>query len=88
MRSSRFTKLLILIPSKELSLEWKVPLPEEVKKIWEEMFQIIKSVEHITFRRFIKPEAAIVGSAILVICNDASTLAICATAHIRWELDY
>ena len=52
------------------------------------MLQIIKSVEHITFRRCIKPEAAVVGSLIRVMCNDASTLAMCATAHVRLKLDH
>ena len=57
-------------------------------KRWVEMLQIIKIVEHITFRFCIKPEAAVVGSPILVMCNDASTLAMCATAHVRWKLDH
>ena len=57
--------------SKELSLGWDDPLLKEVKKRWVDMLQIIKSVEDITFCRCIKPEAAVVGSSILVMCNDA-----------------
>ena len=73
--------------SKELNLSWDDPLPDVLKKKWVEMLQVIKSVEHITFARCIKPEAPTVGLPELIMCNDGSTEAMCATAHIRWQLN-
>ena len=73
--------------SKELNLGWDDPLPEEVKQRWVEILQTVKSVEHVTFQRCIKPDVAVVGKPILIMCNDGSTQAMCATAHVRWELE-
>ena len=72
--------------SKELNLSWDDPLPEDIKKKWVQMLQVIKSVERITFPRCIKPAAPTVGLPELIMCNDASTEAMCATAHVRWQL--
>ena len=72
--------------SKELNLTWDDPVPEEIKKRWIQILQVVKSVEHVRFRRCIKPDGPVVGKPELIVCNDASTEAMCATAHVRWEL--
>ena len=73
--------------SKELNLAWDDPLPDAIRKRWITILQIAKSVEHIRFRRCVKPDAPVVGKPTLIVCNDASTEAMCATAHIRWQLE-
>ena len=72
--------------SKELNLLWDDPIPEELKKKWIQVLQLMKSVEHIKFRRCIKPDAPVIGNPILIVCNDASAEAMCTTAHVRWTL--
>ena len=73
--------------SKELNLGWDDPLPDVIRKRWITILQIAKSVEHIPFWRNVKPDAPVVGKPTLIVCNDASTEAMCATAHIRWQLE-
>ena len=72
---------------KELNLSWDDPIPEELKKKWVKLLQMVKRVEEVTFRRCIKPDQPVVGKPILILSNDASTEAMCATAHVRWELE-
>ena len=48
--------------------------------------QLLKGVENVRFRRCIKPSDGIVGNPILIICNDGSDEAMCATAHVRWTM--
>ena len=73
--------------SKELNLGWDDPLPAAIRKRWITILQIAKSVEHIRFRRCVKPDAPVVGKPTLIVSNDASTEAMWATAHIRWQLE-
>ena len=70
---------------KEANLGWDDTLPRDVKLRWVKILQLLKSAEKIRFRRCVKPAAA-VGQPILIVCNDGSEEAMCATAHIRWEL--
>ena len=72
---------------KNLNLTWDDPVLEEIKEIWIQIFQKVKSVEKIKFRRCVKPDAPSVGKLYLIVCNDASKEAMCATAHVRWEFE-
>ena len=44
----------------------------------------MKEAEKVTFRRCVKPKNS-KGDPQLIICSDGSELAMCATAHVRWE---
>ena len=57
--------------SKELNLSWDDPIPEELKKKWIKMLQVVKTVEQVRFRRCIKPDDPVVGKPILILCKDA-----------------
>ena len=46
----------------------------------------MKSAESVRFKRCVKPDQAI-GKPILIMCNDGSDLAMCATAHLRWSMN-
>ena len=73
--------------SKELNLGWDDPVSDDAKRRWVEILQAVKMAEHVTFRRCVKPDGPVVGKPVLVMCNDGSSQAMCATAHIRWELE-
>ena len=73
--------------SKQLKLGWDDPVPSEVKKKWIQILQTVKSVEQVRFRRCLIPDATVVGKPDLIVCNDGSTEAMCATAHVRWKLE-
>ena len=66
--------------------DWDDELPEDIKKEWVRTFQRVKEAEKVEFKRCIKPPNS-QGNPDLIICNDGSDLAMCATAHIRWECD-
>ena len=70
---------------KDLNLTWDDPVPGEIKKIWIQILQKVKSVEKIKFRRYMKPDGPVVGKPDLNVCNSASKKAMCATAHVRWQ---
>ena len=63
---------------------WNEELPEEIKEVWVEILQRMKAAEKVTFKRCVKPVNS-KGLPQLIICSDGSELAMCATAHIRWE---
>ena len=71
--------------NRELQLGWDDPLPREIKEKWIRILQLVKSAEGVRFHRCIRPDLA-VGNPDLIICNDGSTEAMCATAHVRWKL--
>ena len=71
--------------SKELSLGWDTPIPSGLKTGWIKMLQTLKEAEKLRFRRCVKPKDA-VGEPELMMSNDGSKDAMCATAHLRWEL--
>ena len=71
---------------KEANLTWDESLSKEVKLHWVEVLTRIKQAEHITFKRCIKPPNTL-GNPSLIICSDGSEDAMCASAHIRWELE-
>ena len=66
------------------SYGWDDELPEEIKIVWVEILQRMKEAEKVTFRRCVRPSNSM-GDPQLIISSDGSELAICATAHIRWE---
>ena len=70
----------------KMKVGWDEELPEEVKLVWVKILQRVKEAERTQFRRCVKP-ANSVGDPSLIVCNDGSELAMCATAHIRWECD-
>ena len=72
--------------TREKKLAWDEELPDDVKKEWIKILQKVKDAEKVTFKRCIKPVNAR-GNPDLIISNDGSELAMCATAHIRWECE-
>ena len=70
----------------ELKLGWDDPVPAHLKVKWIQILQLLKSAEGVRFKRCIKPRSA-VGQPILIVCNDGSEDAMCATAHVRWEIE-
>ena len=72
--------------TREKKFTWDEELPEDVKKEWIQILLKVKDAEKITFKRCIKPVNAR-GNPDLIICNDGSELAMCATAHVRWECE-
>ena len=70
----------------ELNLGWDDPIPLDLKERWIRILQLLKGAEGVRFKRCIKPKNAI-GLPVLIVCNDGSDDAMCATAHMRWEID-
>ena len=70
--------------SKELKLGWADGVRDYIKSEWVDILCRVKEAEDVTFNRYIKPTYTM-GKPILIICNDGSEQAICATDHIRWE---
>ena len=56
-------------------------MPAHLKEKWIKILQLLKSAEGIRFKRCIKPSSA-VGQPILIVCNDSSEDAMCATAQV------
>ena len=74
---------ILLTP--ELNLGWDDAIPANLKENWIRILLLLKSAEGVRFKRCIKPKDA-VGRPTLIICNDSSDDAMCATAHVRWEV--
>ena len=70
----------------ELKLGWDDPVPADLKENWIRILQLMKSAEGVRFKRCIKPKNA-VGQPTLIVCNDGSDDAMCATAHVRWKVE-
>ena len=70
--------------SKELNLDWDTALPHDIKVEWIRLFQLLKQVEGLTFKRTVRPEQA-VGNPELVLYWDASDEAMCAAAYMLWQ---
>ena len=68
------------------NVSWDDDLSEETKQSWVKILQRMKQAEEIRFRRCVRPSNS-VGKPQLIVCNDGSELAMCATAHIRWECE-
>ena len=70
----------------ELKLGWDDAVPKEIKERWIKLLQLLKGVEGVRFKRCIKPKDSI-GKPTLIVCSDGSDDAMCATAHVRWQLN-
>ena len=71
---------------KEMKIGWDDPLSREIKNNWVRVLQTMKKAEKVTFRRCIRPITPVTDKPTLIVSNDGSTDAMCATAHVRWEL--
>ena len=70
---------------KELALKWQDELPSNLKERVIKVLILLKEAEKLRFNRCITPSNA-VGDPMLITFNDGSSLAMCAAAYIRWEL--
>ena len=70
--------------NKEMNLNWDDTVPRDVVSTWINILQLVKASECVSFIRCIKPESHI-GKPDLIMSNDGSTEAMCATAHVRWQ---
>ena len=66
------------------NLGWDTEVSEETKQQWVKILTKLKEAEVVTFKRCVRP-ANSVGQPVLIISTDGSDLAMCATAHVRWE---
>ena len=71
--------------NKELDLGWDDPVPVNTKERWIRILQLMKRAEEVKYPRCIKPKNTI-GDPVLGMSNDESSEAMCATAHVRWQL--
>ena len=70
----------------EHNLGWDDPIPVNLKEKWIKILELLKRAEGIRFKRSIKPKNA-VGQPTLIVCSDGSEDAMCATAHVQWQVE-
>lgn len=70
----------------EMKLGWDDDIPVHIKERWIRILTLLKSVESVKFKRCIKPGKDVIGKPTLIVCNDGSDDAMCATAHVRWTM--
>ena len=70
---------------KSLKLRWNDDLPRDLKEKAVNVLLLAKEAEQIRFQRCISRKDS-VGAPILIVFNDGSTVAMCTSAYIRWEL--
>ena len=72
--------------NKDEKFGWDDDVSKETKLEWVRILQRVILAAKVTFKRCVKPQNAI-GDPDLIVCSDGSELAMCATAHVRWNCD-
>ncbi len=67
-------------------LTWDDVIPEDLRKIWKDNFELINEIGYVKFRRAVIPPDALDLDAETIDTADASTRLICVAIYIRYRL--
>ena len=67
-------------------MDWDDPLPNELKNVWCENFDVLKELGTLKFQRAVIPQDAVSLDVELICSADAGEDLICASVHARYRL--
>ena len=68
----------------ERKLDWEDRIPDDLRKIWTDNFEMMQELKHVRFRRAVIPDDAVSTDVELLCVADASEILICLGIYARF----